>query len=619
MLLLSNLFFRGCVFGRTFFFCLLAVFFVLFNDASASEAESLDTIAKSKEWEVLLHYDVGVFGNRSLVDDPEFFLDIKGKYDPSIELKALYKNIYVDKLRGEGSAVCTFPLRAEFLARSLGKSLDELNFNECTELQEFMKGVDPVSASIIFPFYHMNGPASMFGHTLVRFDSSLESKLVSTSVTYAADFNGRDDGITYAFKGVFGLYEGRTWIVPYHEKIREYDNMNQRDIWEYELLLNPEEVRRMALHTFEIRNIWSRYFFFDENCAYNLLFIIEAGRPEVDLTDGFFWVIPADTIYVLREKGLIGEAIFRPSQSTRMGEMLKQMDTEVHKYAVQSIKKKELIMGENLTNEQKVRLLDFWIDYTQLNNREKNVGHYSSELIGVLRQRAAIPMKINYPITTPEDPLNAHRPSKLTMSSGSRDGRFFGELRWRPALHTPDDNEVGFLQGSSLAFFDLTLRQEEEKGFYLKKLSFVDIYSLAPVTDLFSPTSWKVSFGLEHLYDEDSTAAFFNPGAGKVFKVGNGLLYGFFVTKLQATTAYDEGFSAGMGYEIGYTVSFDKAKLRLSNDIIRYGLGKDKTEGSVNVDWHYFISQNLSFSAGAKKDLYNERESEVYFSFGINH
>ena len=63
--------------------------------------------------------------------------------------------------------------------------------------------------------------------------------------------------------------------------------MEERDIWEYPLKLNPDEVNMMVLHSIELQNISTKYYFLDENCTLNLLFIIEAGRPSLQLVEHY--------------------------------------------------------------------------------------------------------------------------------------------------------------------------------------------------------------------------------------------------------------------------------------------------------------------------------------------
>ncbi len=57
--------------------------------------------------------------------------------------------------------------------------------------------------------------------------------------------------------------------------------MEQRDLWEYRTNLTEAEVRRMTLHILEMQGIYTDYYFLDENCSYDLLFLLEAARPSV--------------------------------------------------------------------------------------------------------------------------------------------------------------------------------------------------------------------------------------------------------------------------------------------------------------------------------------------------
>ena len=95
--------------------------------------------------------------------------------------------------------------------------------------------------------------------------------------------------------------------MPYYLKVREYTDLENRDIWEYELNLSPEEIDRLLMHAWELGPIHFDYYFFDENCAYHLLGLLEAARPDLELTKGFrWWAIPSDTVReVVKQKGLV--------------------------------------------------------------------------------------------------------------------------------------------------------------------------------------------------------------------------------------------------------------------------------------------------------------------------
>jgi len=106
---------------------------------------------------------------------------------------------------------------------------------------------------MVFPTAHINSPASMYGHTFLRVSSNHDTPLISNAINFAAKTNDTN-GLIFAYKGLFGEYEGRYSILPYYEKIKEYNNLEQRDIWEYDLDLTQEEINRLVLHTFELKD-----------------------------------------------------------------------------------------------------------------------------------------------------------------------------------------------------------------------------------------------------------------------------------------------------------------------------------------------------------------------------
>ena len=75
----------------------------------------------------------------------------------------------------------------------------------------------------------------------------------------------------------------------YLEKYPEH-----RDLWEYRLTLTPAELDRLVRHLWELLPTYYDYYFFDENCSYHLLALLEVARPGLRLTDRFHaWTIPS--------------------------------------------------------------------------------------------------------------------------------------------------------------------------------------------------------------------------------------------------------------------------------------------------------------------------------------
>ena len=277
-----------------------------------ADEEQLHT---ARYWKLLLHMgDV----QTSEIDDPSFFIAPDGKTDAKAELSATIKALYNEEHFDDNATACRFPARKYWLRETLG--LEGLPEVECKAYDKLMARLDPQSVSLVFPYAHINSPASMFGHTFLRIDSSYESKLLSYAVNYAATADAStENGFIFAVKGLMGGYYGKYSLLPYYEKLKEYRDTEQRDIWEYDLNLSREEVMRMMRHVWELNDTFSWYFFFDENCSYNMLWLLEAARPSVRLREYFLYeVIPPETVHAIESENLVREKHYRPSKRSKL-------------------------------------------------------------------------------------------------------------------------------------------------------------------------------------------------------------------------------------------------------------------------------------------------------------
>ncbi len=69
------------------------------------------------------------------------------------------------------------------------------------------------------------------------------------------------------------------------------------------------------MHVWELGPTRFDYYFFDENCAYHLLSLLEVARPGLQLTDRFrWWAIPSDTVRAVTDQpGLLKRVVYRPA------------------------------------------------------------------------------------------------------------------------------------------------------------------------------------------------------------------------------------------------------------------------------------------------------------------
>ena len=624
-----------------FFAFLLLLSFVSPSRAVFAEDSAYreDLVKRAKEmrlfedryWDVLLHYKRSGSGKKSLITDPRFFLSPSGKKDPGAELDATIRGFFSEENKDEEPPRCRFIARYTWLKEKLGIDETRLPATACTKFNEALASVNPKSAVLIFPAAHLNSPASMFGHTLIRINGDFQSDLLSHAVSYAA-ITDDSNGFLYAFKGLFGLYKGYYSILPYYEKVKEYNDMERRDIWEYPLNLSEAETRKMLLHIWELKEIYSDYYFFDENCSYELLFLIEAARPSVDMTGPLrdrmrFWVIPPDTIRVVREDGLIEKVKYRPSQAMRVQMIASLMEDEDQKIVLAIVKKAvppQAVPGMSISNERKARILDLATELLQYKyaRRELEKDDYLKQFLAVLNVRSTLGTQANdlQSIPQPSQPEEGHRSGRMVLGTGytTLGKSLFTEVGWRAAFHDVLDPDAGYIEGGQIDFFSLRGRYYfQENTLRLQSFRIVDIVSLSPRDMFFKPISWKVNTGFDRELFRDGQEHLIyrvNPGGGFAYQNRIlGLYYGMVETDLNLSGGLKDDFALGFGASAGIIKKItDSWKIHLSARSIYYEAGDVHQSMKASLTQNFRISTNnsVSLSLWREKTFY-EYQSEA--------
>ena len=575
-------------------------------------------LAQKRYWQILLHYKPSLHGVTSLIDDPVFFLAKDGKHNPENELVATLKAFFQPVKADMEHPRCRFVARYEWLKEQLHINEKYLPSPPCRKFHRIFKKVQPRSAVMIFPCSHINSPASMFGHTLINIEGPFKSKLLSYAVNYSA-ITDETNGLSYAFKGIFGLYKGYFSVLPYYQKIREYNDLERRDIWEYELNLDQDEVRRMFYHIWELQDIYSDYFFFGENCSYNILFLLEAARPSLNLTDQCRpWVIPVDTIRVVKTNNLVKHAYYRPSKATRITHIVSMMPAYEQKIAKKIINN-ELnpaeLSAHGLDISGQKRVLDLAIEIIEYRYLKKKLtrDEYRTRYLSLLKARSKLgpPTKGEKGIPVPVSPDLGHGSNRLDMGIGSISHDFFYELNIRPAYHCLLDPDDGYLTGSQIEFANLCLRHYPNKHrFELYSLDLINIVSLSPRNRFLRPISWKVETGFCQKMFEDKEEHMvyrFNPGGGFAYESPLGLTYFMLESDFQLGGHFHNNICLGFGGSAGILKRVTKRwKIHLwSRKIYHY------------IDSHQVLSihldQDIKINADNSIDLYLSRHKE----FGI--
>lgn len=514
-------------------------------------------------WSKLLHYR----NAKSEVDSDNFFISKNGKTNLKEELLETINTL----TSGTNNTLCRFPLRVKWLNEKIPTLKENIKNYECKDLDLYKKEIDAKYATLVFPASHINSPASMYGHTFLRLSGNEKTPLIGNAVNYSAQTN-ESNGFIFAYKGIFGGYKGKYSILPYYKKIKEYNNLEQRDIWEYDLNLTKEDVERIALHSYELKDSYSFYHFFLENCSYNLLWLLEIARSDLDLISTFkLKAVPLDTIKILKKYKLIKESKFRHSKMTKMKHILNN-EIKNKEYLLDYLNDKNVLF-EKLTLDDKVAYLDLKIGHLQYKRSKNKLSQkdYIKKYLGLLKQRSTLDKVSDYKIKKPFNPLYSHDSARLKTSYNSDDSY---ELGIKPVYSDIYDISDGYLSGAYINFFDLTIKKDH-KRLFIDKFTILDIKSLSPRDIVFKPISWGIEASYERFKSENDYFKL-RPEVGFTYGNDKSFLYMMLHSNLYnkiGDNLYSLGSSVGVvsnyfkDIKLGLSYSFDKYNKSFDNNI----------------------------------------------------
>ncbi|MEE1922554.1 DUF4105 domain-containing protein [Pseudomonas sp. 148P] len=572
----------------------------------------LQRLAADPYWIALGHYETGKLGGwRSYVDDDRFFLAEDGAHHPERELAATVQALYEPARKSDKHAQCVYPARTRWLREQL--QLTDLPAPDCAEYTRWFQDVAPHSAVLIFPAAYLNSPSSMFGHTLLRIDQadvqSNQTALLSYAVNFGAYIEGNDNSILYAWKGLMGGYPGLFAFVPYQEKLSEYRSLENRDLWEYRLNLTPEETGRMVEHIWELKQIRFDYFFFDENCSYRLLELLQVARPSLDLTSHFpLTAIPTDTVKAVKHAGLVERVDYRPSRERELLARAEPLDKGEQQQVLALAADTAWLQSPEFTalpspRQALVQDAAYRLERYRATGQERDPAQAkrSFELLRAINRNPPPPLDIERP-GLPED---GHESRTWQLGVGTREDRAFAEYGLRMAYHDLNDNAYGFPLGAQIEILQLKLRQYEGNDWQVQRLDLATIRSLTPRNDLLKPWSWQVAGGLERVpgkHGDEVLVSHVNGGAGGTWALGDDMLgFALGTVRVEHHNDFAQFIAPAAGFNTGLLWRNGLGNLSVEARGDYFTNGEVRRSLSLNQQWE--LSDNLGLRLSAKREF----------------
>ncbi|MGR4976706.1 DUF4105 domain-containing protein [Pseudomonas sp. LARHCG127] len=576
------------------------------------DPQRLQQLANDPFWISLGHYETAKLGGwRSYISEKKFFLAPDGNEHPDRELTATLQALYGPANAGQQHAQCVYPARTRWLKAQL--NLADLPAVDCRDFTQWFKDVAPHSAVMIFPAAYLNSPSSMFGHTLLRIDQadvqSDKTALLSYAINFGAYIEGSDNSLLYAWKGLMGGYPGLFALVPYQEKLSEYRSLENRDLWEYRLNLSQAETERMVEHVWELKQIQFDYFFFDENCSYRLLELLQVARPSLRLTEQFpLTAIPTDTVKAVKEAGLVESIQYRPSRERELLSRAEPLNDDEQQWVLKVSADQQQLQTpafKALPRERQALIIDaaYRLERYRANGQERDPqrAQRSFELLRAINQNPAPELEIPQP-GLPED---GHQSRTWQAGLGTRGDRAFGEYGLRMAYHDLNDNAESFPLGAQIEILQLKLRQYEGNDWQVQQLDLATIRSLTPRNELLQPLSWQVTGGLERVpgkHDDETLVSHVNGGAGGTWALGDDVLgFALGTVRVEHNNDFAQFIAPAAGFNSGVLWKNPLGNLSLEAKGDYFVNGEVRRSLSLNQQWE--LSRNLGLRLSAQREF----------------
>jgi len=594
---------------------------------------SLIKLAQQKQlssrhtWQVLLHYKIDSRNHDfiSEIDDPAFFISPLGKQDPAAELEATLLAFYTNQIVSKRKipAQCAYPARYRWLADQLNFNEHEINQSECQNLGIWLSKVKSESVSLIFASHYFHEPASMFGHTFLKFNrnNQINTDLLDYSVQFSASINSDDNILTYIWNGTTGGYKGWFQVARYHEMVNQYNNIDNRDLWEYRLNFTPEQVEMMLLHVWEIEKVEFDYFFTYENCSYHLLSLLEIADPELRLRNQYSLItLPVETLkQLLNRSEVIASVSLRPSHGTRLHELFGQLNPAERTLvkSILNVSASSLIEKIEIMDVDRQSIVtDATISFIQYRNKvfQNTSANYRKTLHLLLHFRNQLSgseeeIELSDLNIQPISPDKSHGPTRLEIAIGSTETERssstktldFVELSYQPGFHDLLSIESGQAQNSQINFLKVTSRYfPEVESLKLTRFDILDVISLSPIDEVNQHISWRFRTGWDRVKDDacsECSVFLINLGAGlakETSAFNREVFFAFIEAELEFERDFRKDYRAGPRLSLGALINLtDKWRIALIAERTHYAAGDRGYVTTTGIQQRIALDQNL--------------------------
>lgn len=532
------------IFKKSLIICLIITSQSIFANANTQNFENvLQTVQEKKlyqhtTWQRMLYYDnlsqsrvLNRFNSDKNIQD--FFVSPQGATNPQSEMTAMLQALLAenDSKLGNFSVQCRFPARTYWLKQQLNLTFSPAY---CQDFDNWLKKINPQSVSLVFTDEYFDNPASAFAHIFLKFDNGSGDEYY---FNYTPKTSKEDNIAKLAYKTMISGNAGEFTINHYNNSINKYLNDEKRDVWQYSLNLDKEQVLQLARQVYEIKNQTLPYFLFDENCASEILTLLNTLFPNKNyLANPSVMIAPSQIIRQLNDDGLITEEKFTPANQPLSKNSIAENFSQNNPRKAHALSR--LSVGVSSNNEQNATQIGYRLVYHDM--LDKPVGYRFGKYLTGLDIGVEIGEKHNQLTHATLINMQNFKPLNLTKEKS--------EKSWSV--------DVGLEQ-----VVDNLDNHEHLVG------------------------NVKLGYGISQA----------------VGKQKNNLCYQLGTLATQVGKGLDTGYRVGIGADVGCVYQFDDNLRGLASVSLPYWVGKNVWQPNIALGVQYDIGKNQAIRLNAEK------------------
>lgn len=558
-------------------------------------ATDINALATHTTWLRLLHYPA--LHSSSSINNQDFFLAKTGRHDPLAELRATINALQQPVVEpANNHAACRFPARRAFLARHVALNIPNIS---CPDYQAFYQREKISGATLIFAEGFLDNPASVFGHLFLRLNrAERHEHLLDPTLNFTADMHD-NSMLKQIAKGLLGGYVGRFHALQFYAMVNSHNRAEDRGFWEYPLILTPPQRKRLLDHYWEIRHANFNYYFMSDNCVTQVLALLEAAVPNLNLlANSGHRIMPLQVFTALHNNNLLGKPTYRPALSNQ----IRQREALVPASLIPTITQLATI-GLTADNRAQLaqhpmliqaRALDLAIDLL-----DHQQGKQATKT-ALLTARSAINLASQWPVSAmpAQQPIFAHGASRGTV------GITYAQNTWSPSIgarfmyYDELDPNGANPWGTAVEVFDILGRYQHNQ-WRLERLTLLNLSGIYPHSGLLKPWSFSTKVGFRRHTIKHGTLAYAQTGRGLAWGNQRYLTYVLANGIINAGKTLDKGWQLAAGITAGLLFQPQQRwtiKAEMAADVGVLGDHASTASWSIQQQWSFNQSLGLRLS-----------------------